>query len=973
MKAKYLLSSLLILSMFNTLNTNVLKAQEQESEIDVGKATTLEEKVDIALREITLNTDLNNVVTDILVPTSGLYESSFTWTSSDNSVAKVTSGRIKITRPALGQQAKQVTLTVKAKIVESREVFLEKSKDYVITVLPIDEEISTTKEEFFFSENFSTYPVGEDVGEYLSWKCSTNDSVTSVVDSIPNNNLINNQKALKINSMKTSKNITYTRELYTTSKFAVEAYVLFYGQINGIYFSFGKGETYGPSIGFTHENILYANNGYVSVDTNVNPINYYEGVWNKFRLEINTKTKDYTLKMYKMNNTSETYTIASDIPYDTTLNYFDNFQIKATSGANVGQVYLSNLKIDYAYELNETTCKNPNRTNGIGRIENFDENVLFINGSDENYNDNIKVYNRFDPTKLYVLNKDYTMVSEKVSETEKLDQIKHIITLTSTKETKQIIQNIYKEDANGTPYIDSFKSSHLARYKLSNGNLSTTGNITFKGLVTRNDGTLYYGLADHQINDVTASSIKNSSLFVKSGSFEQTERNISYTIIDLPLNKEYFLYVVMENSNGTSEVYNVDNITEVINIETCEDFYNMTIDVTTFQNKFRLLNDLDFSNYDWISDPSNALKWEGELDGQGYTISNLTIDSTERKAALFYEITNATIKNINFDNCNIYGLQDSAVVAGYSNGGTIENIKITNSSVNYNNIAGSEGYFAMVVGRLHKDTTTMTNIIIDNCNIDCNKYTGALTGNVNKGNNCVLNAKNIYVDMDFTCDGAAIGLVGRNRGTTTIENCVAYLNVKFAKKEMGVVVGHNKEGGVLKVKNLIGTIEVREVTQPTYFNNMIGSQDDSTSKYSFENVYFFECDYSHISESITPMNNTRSAGVILSQYDEHTEQWWEENTFISCFETDEYWVYNSKTQRPELVFNKEIIINADMVNEHINQIKDNNSEEDHYHIYQAYQIYNKLTDAEKAKVNIEKLNSSKEKYDRFIDSIKDLL
>ena len=284
MKAKYLLSSLLILSMFNTLNTNVLKAQEQESEIDVGKATTLEEKVDIALREITLNTDLNNVVTDILVPTNGLYESTFTWTSSDNSVAKVTSGRIKITRPALGQQAKQVTLTVKAKIVESREVFLEKSKDYVITVLPIDEEISTTKEEFFFSENFSTYPVGEDVGEYLSWKCSTNDSVTSVVDSIPNNNLINNQKALKINSMKTSKNITYTRELYTTSKFAVEAYVLFYGQINGIYFSFGKGETYGPSIGFTHENILYANNGYVPVDTTLNPINYYEGVWNKFRL-----------------------------------------------------------------------------------------------------------------------------------------------------------------------------------------------------------------------------------------------------------------------------------------------------------------------------------------------------------------------------------------------------------------------------------------------------------------------------------------------------------------------------------------------------------------------------------------------------------------------------------------------------------------------------------------------------------------
>ena len=46
----------------------------------------------------------------------------------------------------------------------------------------------------------------------------------------------------------------------------------------------------------------------------------------------------------------------------------------------------------------------------------------------------------------------------------------------------------------------------------------------------------------------------------------------------------------------------------------------MTIDVTTFQNEFRLLNDLDFSNYTWVCDPSNKLKWEGTLDGQAENI-----------------------------------------------------------------------------------------------------------------------------------------------------------------------------------------------------------------------------------------------------------------------------------------------------------------------------------------------------------------
>ena len=149
MKKKILLSSLLALSMFSNLNVIVLNADETVPSIDVGQATTLEEKVDVALREITLNIDENNVVTDILIPSKGLYESTFTWTSSDSTTANVTSGRVVITRPAFGQQAKTVTLTVTAKIVESREVFLEKTRDFVLTVLPIDEEVSEEIDEYY--------------------------------------------------------------------------------------------------------------------------------------------------------------------------------------------------------------------------------------------------------------------------------------------------------------------------------------------------------------------------------------------------------------------------------------------------------------------------------------------------------------------------------------------------------------------------------------------------------------------------------------------------------------------------------------------------------------------------------------------------------------------------------------------------------------------------------------------------------
>ena len=59
MKRKQLLSAILILSMFNGLNTtNIVNALENTtSEIPVGQAKTLEEKIDVALREIDLNID----------------------------------------------------------------------------------------------------------------------------------------------------------------------------------------------------------------------------------------------------------------------------------------------------------------------------------------------------------------------------------------------------------------------------------------------------------------------------------------------------------------------------------------------------------------------------------------------------------------------------------------------------------------------------------------------------------------------------------------------------------------------------------------------------------------------------------------------------------------------------------------------------------------------------------------------------
>ena len=241
--------------MFSGINAITLNADSNPS-ILVGQAKTLEEKADVALDNINLNTDLNNVVTNLLVPLEGLYESSIVWSSSDEDIAYVEENNtmIKITRPSYGENAIEVTLTATLTIYESKTSNITKKKDFKIRVLPIDKEAdASSSSDLLFSEDFSVYPVGEDIGEYLAWDLSTSEGNTKIVNQVPNNNLVKNQQALQINSIKTAKDISYSRRMYTASEIVIEAYTMFYGQLNGIFFEFGKDGAYGPMFGLTHE------------------------------------------------------------------------------------------------------------------------------------------------------------------------------------------------------------------------------------------------------------------------------------------------------------------------------------------------------------------------------------------------------------------------------------------------------------------------------------------------------------------------------------------------------------------------------------------------------------------------------------------------------------------------------------------------------------------------------------------------
>lgn len=971
-----LLSVASILSvMMATSNKKINTPLKANETILVGEATTFEEKIEVAARELSLNIDEKHVVTTLNLVYKGLYGTEISYVSSNEKVLEINDD---LKQGIVHRTDKDENVVLTAKIVlRDKENVYERTKEFNLTILKRKVQTSTENKVSSIEEDFTSYDTGEEISEYLKWNLSSGEGGATIVDSVPNNNIIPNQKALKIPSKRTAQTTNYITNFALNGEYVFEGYLMYVGDINGVYFDLGN-STFGPSFGIKDGTYYYNKNGDKPVDKAI--ASPKEGVWTKFRIEVDSTTlnrQKYSLKIYKMDGSGETIDILSSYLYSTAGIPLNKLRIRVAGGSKVGEVYASNLVIKSKENMPVLEGYNPNRTEGIGRIEGYKESVLYINGEEKDYESGFDVYNRFDENEKYVEGEDYTITKEVISSNEKKDINKYTITLKATNETKELTQEVYKEDRESAPSIENFKSSHLAQKVIdeATGALSSTGSITITGLVSRSDSSIYYAV---QNKNEAAPSVQEvvdgtKSSFVKKGVIEQTVREVNFSIDELSLDKEYDVYVVIKNDYGTSSMYQKEAVSKIINITTCEEFYDMTVNIDTYKNEFRLMNDLDFSSFVWPCDMENKLKFQGKLEGNNHTIRNLSIQSPYRKAAIFYEITDATIRNLNFVDTSVSGLQDSAVIAGYSNGGTIENISLINTKVCHNGESGSEGYFALIAGRLHKGTTNMKNINIDGAYISSNKYTGVLTGNVNKGTGCVLNVENVYVDANIRCDGAAVGLIGRNRGTTNINNAVVFISVDFAKKEMGAIAGHNKEGGVLNVKNVIGTLDVSDCTQPTYFNYFIGSQDDNTSKYTYENVYFLKADYSSISDSITPTTSTRTCGVLLTQPEELDAKWYETYTFIHSFELDTVWSFDPIKSRPVLDTNKDIDINASMVNELIGKIKGDLSDDDHYYIYKAELMYSKLSDTEKAKVNKAKLDEEKAKWETLLDAIDSII
>ncbi len=239
----------------------------------------------------------------------------------------------------------------------------------------------------------------------------------------------------------------------------------------------------------------------------------------------------------------------------------------------------------------------------------------------------------------------------------------------------------------------------------------------------------------------------------------------------------------------------------------------MANDYKTGNCTFVLANDIDLSTVDNWTPIGDGYAFGGTFDGNGYTVSNLKINTTNNPTGLF-GWTTGTIKNLGVENVNITGASDVGGLIGKA-AGTVSNCYTTGSVIMASYTTDSGG--TAVVSDAGGLVGTNFGKIID-CYSEANvtgdgNIVGGLVG-YSSGDGII----RCYAAGNVSGKGYVGGLAGR-----------AYCTVEDSYS-MGTVYGDFYEGG------LIGETSSTAVLTNCYWNqstsrmqNGIGNNKASTT------------------------------------------------------------------------------------------------------------------------------------------------
>ncbi|WP_342565450.1 chitobiase/beta-hexosaminidase C-terminal domain-containing protein [Paenibacillus sp. FSL R7-0345] len=176
--------------------------------------------------------------------------------------------------------------------------------------------------------------------------------------------------------------------------------------------------------------------------------------------------------------------------------------------------------------------------------------------------------------------------------------------------------------------------------------------------------------------------------------------------------------------------------------------------------------DINLAGNKWIAFDS----FKGVFDGQGHTISGLSLKSAEQKTAGFIKENYGQILNVNFTGADISGAVTSGIAAGINHtGAVIRNVNVSGSVAGGTTAGGAAGLNQGTIEKVSNDGVKLSGQ--SRIGGIAGRNAGVIHNTVSKGN------------LDLTATLAGGGIAGENSAEGTITESMSYGDIRVASAQ----------------------------------------------------------------------------------------------------------------------------------------------------------------------------------------------
>lgn len=230
---------------------------------------------------------------------------------------------------------------------------------------------------------------------------------------------------------------------------------------------------------------------------------------------------------------------------------------------------------------------------------------------------------------------------------------------------------------------------------------------------------------------------------------------------------------------------------------------------------FVLGQDIDFANR--VIAPI-AVPFTGELDGQGFQLSNIVVKDLAGNGVsvgLFKYAHGASLLNLNIKNALVEGYQRVGILAGdWRGAGTIQNVKVQGK-------VSGVGYIGGLIGLGNTSSALSFDNLTTEVEVTGNNYVGGIISFI-VTNDGLFNLNNSYILSKVSGIDYVGGVIGRSgESNVTIQNTDRIGSIDALGKWTGGLIGETPGATILNVKN-VGNITSSKSAEDVFVGGLVG-------------------------------------------------------------------------------------------------------------------------------------------------------